>query len=259
MASFQDIMQNYFNQYTVINNIPSNEDILSFDTLVIRLPYNQFIDPEYIRFIFEINLQFGIIEKIDQVLNTWNNNDSQIAYIVKFSQIFRSSSSYLNASYNLLNWGYYDMCIIFAENGLTSTVRVFYDKMIGNEKHKIVNDVVDSNVIECSNVIESEIFAKLTKIHSDMQENYEQFESIVESDINHLDDKTSKLSVELEDTKKELIETKRVIEDLKEQVKWMNKLFSQKVKTLESDLRDDFKEFVEQDKISRNKRKISRR
>jgi hypothetical protein len=236
-------MQNYFNQYTVINHLPSKDDMLSFDTLIVRLPYNQFIDSEYIRFIFEINLQFGIVEKIDKVLNEWNDNSSQIVYIIKFSQIFRNSGSYTNTYYNLLNWGYYDMCLIFPENGLTSTIRVFYDKMIGNAEKKIMDDVVESDIIE-----------SLKQMKSNIQENYEQFESIVESEINHLDDKTSQFTKELEDTKKELTETKRVVEDLKDQVKWMHKLFCQKVKTLESDLRDDFKEFVEQDKMSRNKR-----
>jgi hypothetical protein len=240
MTSLQDIMQNYFNKYTVINHLPSKDDMLSFDTLIVRLPYNQFIDPEYIRFIFEMNLQFGIVEKIDKVLNEWNDNSSQIVYIIKFSQIFRNSSSYVNACYNLLNWGYYDMCLIFQENGLTSTVRVFYDKMIGNVEKKIMDDVVESDIIE-----------SLKQMKSNIKENYEQFESIVESDISQLDDKTYHLTRELEDTKKELTETKRVVEDLKDQVKWMQKLFCQKVKTLESDLRDDFKEFVEQDKMTK--------
>lgn len=251
MESFQDIMQNYFNQYTVINHLPSKDDMLSFDTLIVRLPYNQFIDPEYIRFIFEINLKFGIVEKIDQVLNTWNNNSSQLVYIIKFSQIFRNSGSYANAYYNLLNWGYYDMCIIFAENGLNSTVRVFYDKMVGSKEKKIVDDVVESIISE-NNIVE-----RLKQIKTDIQENYEQFESVVESDIEHLYDNTNILDKELEETKKELIETKRVVEDLKDQLKWMQKLFYHKVKTLESDLRDDFKEFLEQnniDKMSRNKR-----
>jgi hypothetical protein len=251
MALIQDIMQNYFNENTLIYHFPSKEDLLSFDTLIVRLPYNQYIDHEYIRFIFEINLQFGIIEQIDQALKTWNDKSSQIVYIIKFSKIFRDSSSYMNACYNLLNWGYYDMCIIFAENGLNSTVRVFYDKIIGNAEKKIVDDVVESNVIE------NDIVERLKQIKTDIQENYEQFESIVESDINDLDDKTCELSRELEETKKELIETKRVVEDLKDQVKWMQKMFYHKVKTLESDLRDDFKEFLEQDnidKMSRNKR-----
>jgi len=252
MTSFQDIMQNYFNENTLIYHVPSKEELLSFDTLIVRLPYNQYIDHEYIRFIFEINLQFGIIEQIDQALKTWNDKSSQIVYIIKFSQIFRNSSSYMNACYNLLNWGYYDMCIIFAENGLNSTVRVFYDKMVGNKEKKIMDDVIESDIIE------SDIVERLKQIKTDIQENYEQFESIIESDINHLDDKTSLLTRELEDTKKELTETKRVVEDLKDQLKWMHKLFYQKVKVLESDLRDDFKEFVETEITNKNKINKSR-
>jgi len=250
MSSIQDIMQNYFNPYTVIHHLPSKDDMLSFEKLVVRLPYNEFIDPEYIRFIFEITLQFGIIEKIDQVLNVWNDSSSQIVYIIKFSQIFRNSSSYANACYNLLNWGYYDMCIIYPDNVLTSTVRVFYDKMIGNVEGKNVDDIIETTVSENNNII----IESLKQMKNDIQQNYEQFESIVESDIDHVDNKTNVLCKELEDTKKELNETKRVLDDLKDQVKWIHKLFCQKVKFLESDLRDDFKEFVENE-LTNNKNK----
>jgi septal ring factor EnvC (AmiA/AmiB activator) len=124
--------------------------------------------------------------------------------------------------------------------------------MIGNAEKKIVDDVVECNVIE------SDIVETLKQIKTDIQENYEQFESIIESDINHLDDKTSLLTRELEDTKKELTETKRVVEDLKDQLKWMHKLFYHKVKVLESDLRDDFKEFVETEITNKNKINKSR-
>jgi len=236
---YNNQLQNYFNQNTLIC-LPSAEDMLNFDTLLVRLPYNQFIDAENIRVIFEKNFEFGTIEKIDKVLNSWNVNDFQVIYVIKFHQIFRQSECYLHMRYNLLNWGYNDICILFAEdNTLSMSVRVFYDKFIGSDARMSV----DSSAID----------AHMTQIKTEMRENYEQFESIVETDVNLLEEKNEELKRELAVVKDELSDAMREMREMKDQIKWMNKIFYQRIKDLDANLRDDFKGFVEKAPRNRNR------
>jgi len=235
MSTTQNNLQNYFNPHTLIC-LPSVEDLSSnFDTIVVRLGYNQFLDAQNIKFIFEQNMNFGIVEKIEKVMNTRNakvlnantGNDFQIVYIIKFKQIFRNSESYMHVFYNLLNWGYNDICILFAENNpLGVNVRVFYDKMF--------NDGATIESVKMRGIIDRQ----MVQIKTDMRQNYEQFECSVESDINLLDEKS-------EVVRKELADSKSEIKELKDQIKWINKIFYQRLKELDTNLRDDFKDFTE--------------
>jgi len=82
------------------------------------------------------------------------------------------------------------------------------------------------------------IDGQMVQIKTDMRQNYEKFESSVESDINLLDEKS-------EVVRKELADSKSEIKELKDQIKWINKIFYQRLKELDTNLRDDFKDFTE--------------
>ena len=251
MQSFRDIVQNYFNQNTIIR-LPSMEEIGCMNTIVVRLPQNQYCGPDYIRKTFETSLQFGIIERIDQVVNTWNETEYQCIYVVKFATVFTDNHSFLYFADYLLQWGYYDACLLFHDNS-SITVRVFYDNFIDSyNKTNPVLDMTTSHVVAFDNTQLKE------EICSDMQKNYEQYESIVEADINMLEEKNNALTNELDITKQELHKMQIAVDDLKDQIKWMNKIFYQRVKDTDANLRDDFKEFVSSIQTSSKSRNRNR-
>jgi len=235
MSTYNDIIQNFVSQAKIIHP-PSKEDIIGMECLIIRLPLNQYIDSEYIKNIFEISLEFGTIEHIEKIVHSLNVFEFQYVYIIKFSHINRSSQVFINSCNNLENYGWYDICI-FLENNIFKILRIFYDKFI--DQH------TSCNIVKSSTNVNME---KLLII----QRNYEEFESVIESDINLLENKNNELMQDLADTKKELAAAKQQFDELKDQVKWMNKILYQKINQLELDLRDDFKEFVSSRNRKRN-------
>jgi hypothetical protein len=250
MQSFRDAVQNYFNNSTIIR-VPSTEEVGYMTSIVIRLPHNQYCGPDYIRNTFEASLQFGIIERIDQIVNTWNETEYQCIYIVKFATVFADNLSFLYFADSLQQWGYYDACLLFDINA-SINVRVFYDNFIDSyNKTNPVLDLTSTFAVDNTQLLKEQIY-------SDMQKNYEHYESIVESDINMLEEKNNLLSNELDFTKQELQKTQNAVDDLKEQFKWMNKIFYQRVKDTDANLRDDFKEFVSAIQPSNRNRRRNR-
>lgn len=250
MSYSQENIQNYFNQSTIVQ-IPTPNDIENLNTLVVRLSPNQYLDADYLKTMFETSLQYGVVEKIQQIVNMRNEEDYQYVYIITFNCIKRDGKLFIDLCNNLLFSGYCDMCLLFESYSIS--IRVFYDKIIQNELHQIVQYSEKKhslNVLAFDNM-QTLFDSKIEKIYADMKSNYEQFESITESDIDLLDEKHTVLNKELEDTKRELSETKKDLADLKDQIKWMNKIFYQKVKESEANIRDDFINFK-----YRNKRKI---
>jgi hypothetical protein len=235
MLYSQENIQNYFNESTIVQ-IPTRNDVDKLNTLVVRLSPNQYLDAEYLKNMFETSLQYGFVEKIQQIVNMWNEQDYQYIYIITFNSIKRDGKLFVDLCNNLLFWGYCDMSLLFESYSIS--IRVFYDKIIQNELEEIVQ------YSKTNDPLNTLLDSKMEQIYADMKSNYEQFESITETDINLLDEKHASLNKELEDTKKE-------VTDLKDQIKWMNKIFYQKVKQLEYDLREDFINFK-----CRNKRKI---
>lgn len=246
MQSFRDIVQNYFNHNTIIR-LPYMEEIGYMNTILVRLPQNQYCGPDYIRNTFETCLQFGIIERIDQVLNTWNETEYQCIYIVKFATVFTDNHSFLYFADSLLQWGYYDACLLFHDNS-SITVRVFYDNIIDSyNKTNPVLDMTTTCAVDFPQRLREEIY-------SDVRKNYEQYEAIVESDINMLEEKNNMLTDEVDFTKNELHKMQIAFADLKDQIKWMNKIFYQRIKDTDANLRDDFNDFVAEKRLNRKSR-----
>jgi len=244
MQSYHDAIQNYFRLNTIIQ-FPSKEEANSLTSLVVRLSQNHYFGPEYIKNLFETTLQIGNIEKITTIVNSCKNDKFQYLYVIKFNHVFRENITFIYFCDILLKWGYYDMTIVFDEKNIVN-VRVFYDDYIeSHNKTKYLNTISGSGS-GCGSLESIQEMLNLTeeKITSKVQQNYDQFESIIETDINALDDKNKALTKELNDTKKDLQDTKTTVDELKDQIKWMNKIFSQKVKQLDLDLRDDFKKYV---------------
>jgi hypothetical protein len=129
---------------------------------------------------------------------------------------------------------------------------VFYDNFIDSyNKTNPVLDLTSTFAVDNTQLLKEQIY-------NDMQKNYEHYESIVESDVNMLEEKNNLLSNELDFTKQELQKTQNAVDDLKEQIKWMNKIFYQKVKDTDANLRDDFKEFVSAIQLSHRNRRRNR-
>jgi hypothetical protein len=255
MQSYHEVIQNYFKSNTIIQ-FPSKEEVKSLTTIVVRLSQNHYFGPEYIKSIFEINLQLGTIEKITTIVNSLKSDKFQYLYIIKFNHVFAENAQFIYFCDILLKWGYYDMNIVFDENNIVN-IRVFYDDYIeSHNKTKQLNTISGFGfgsgsgsvpVYGCSSLENIPELLNLTeeKNNSKVRENYEQFKSIIETDINALDEKNKALIKELNDTKKNLQDTKTTVDELKDQLKWTNKIFSQKVKQLKLDLQDDFKKYVE--------------
>ena len=260
MQAFHHVIQNYFRLNTIIQ-FPSKEEANSLTTLVVRLSPNHYFGPEYIKNLFETTLQIGNIEKITTIVNSCKSEKFQYLYLIKFNHVFRENVSFIYFCDTLLKWGYYDMTIVFDEKNVVN-FRVFYDDYIEshNKTHQIntnycsgscsgscsSSDFVPNSAPSSSSLenIQELLNETAEKINSKVRENYEQFESIIETDINALDEKNKVLTKELNDIKKDLQDAKSTVDELKDQLKWTNKIFSQKVKQLELDLKDDFKKYV---------------
>lgn len=281
MTSTHDSMQNYFNQNTIVK-LPSFSEVSSLTSIVLQLPPNQYVATEYIKNMFEITFQFGIVEKIEQIANTWNTNEYQYVYIVVFNTVFADNPTVINLNNNLINWGYYDLCMLF-DNSTSINVRVFYDNSIDNyykmsnippynipeEKYNYHAVGNAFNAEDCQTLINQ----NMESVYNNIRQNYESYESIVESDIKMIEERTnnfasivgSDIQMQVEKTKKlesqmesnirmfekkqieletDLQNAHNIINELKDNIKWMNKILYQKIKNVDSDLREDFKEFV---------------
>lgn len=234
MTSIRDSLQNYFNQSTMVQ-LPYLEEVNCLKSIIIQLKHNEYISPEYIRNMFEITFKFGIIDRIEQIVKTWNTFEYQYIYIVIFNTVFIENPTFINFNNCLVNWGYYDLCIVFDAN-TSINVRLFYDNFIDSCYKTRLDVNLSTSTFPVEN-FQLLINQTIECLNSNMREDYDQFQSVVESDINMIEDKNNKLANELRNAN-------IIIEDLKDQIKWMNKIFYEKVKKVESDLRSDFKEFV---------------
>ena len=228
MHSSHDSIQNYFKSNTIIK-FPSKEETNSLTSIVVRLSPNHYFGPEYIKNLFETTLQFGNIEKITTIVNSCKSDKFQYIYLIKFNHIFRENVPFIYFCDILLNWGYYDMKILFDENNVVN-VRVFYDDYLENHnKTKQLNTISYSGSGSIPSSLENiKELLHLTeeKINIKVQQNYDQFESIIEADINALDHRNKALTKEFNDIKKDMQDTKTTLDDLKDQIKQMNKIFS---------------------------------
>ena len=248
MTSIRDSVQNYFNQNAIVQ-LPYFEEVSNMTAIVVQLPQNQYIPPDYIRNLFEKTFQFGIIEKIDQIANILNEIEYQYVYIVVFNTVFAENPTVANFNFSLMNWGYCDVCIMFDAN-TSINVRAFYDNFIDSCYKTRLDVDLSTSTFACEK-FQSLINLSMESVYRNMRQNYEQFESVVESDINMMEEKNNQLANELRNAH-------ILIDDLRDQIKWMNKIFYEKVKQVEYDLRSDFKEFVAEKQPNRRGRNRNR-
>ena len=287
--SLKALIQTYFKSQTVVF-LPEREMLLNSSTFVIQIPANLYIDINNIRNLFETQFPLGVINQIEQLVNLDSKNSTyQYIYIITFKHVFRKEIHFGTLFECLLINGCYDISLLIDQ--VIYTIRIFYDNSIERvmrnryihqskrrtqsadyNDYQYVSEEYPNPNPNLSHVIDDTITHYITssidskvqqfrteiieQLKKELYKNYEQHESITEKDIDLLEKQTFELQKELQATKSEL-------DELKDTVKWMQKLFYNKIAETKHDLREDFKTYfddiISKTTLSRNNDSSNRR
>jgi hypothetical protein len=213
------------------------------------------------------------------------NSIYQYIYLITFKHVFRKEALFATVFESLLINGCYDISIvlnqvlcnirIFYDNSIERVMRNRYqhqskkrtqsadytDYQNYSEEYPILqtptnsilansttfaiappSDTIDTTTDSATSSIDSKLDQLKTEIleqfKKELHQNYEEHESITEKDIDFLEKQNYELQKDLKATKTEL-------DELKDTVKWMQKLLYNKITETKYDLRQDFKAYFD--------------
>jgi hypothetical protein len=244
MTTLSQLVHPYFDEVAISNGATEDNLIMS-RILLVRLPINVIVDVDYLIQLLETGYNIGSVYHHTQYTRTFANNTFQHIFIIHFKWIIIGSNVVKSLHDCLMTYGYNDICINY-ENYIIP-IRIFYDvdvemKMISIQMSSMSN-----------NQIKKQIDIVTASLKKDLRKNYESYEGIVEADIIMLNENTLHFATKLDSTEKRLEETEIKLQqttakllEVEDSLKWWRKGLYNRIKTLENDLADKFKELDEQ-------------